>query len=93
MRLGRRKTVCNRGLDCDPLGRSGGGRPAFLRPGPTRAGRRLKKHEEWLFAGARPDTGGDPSAVLERQQKAGIGSVWRFFDRHGISFKRKRSGG
>jgi transposase len=24
----------------------------------------------------------------ERQQKAGIGSVWRFFDRHGISFKK-----
>jgi transposase len=29
----------------------------------------------------------------ERQQKAGLGSVWRFFDRHGISFKKKRSGG
>jgi len=28
----------------------------------------------------------------ERQQKAGLGSVWRFFDRHGISFKKKRSG-
>jgi hypothetical protein len=27
----------------------------------------------------------------ERQQKAGLGSVWRFFDRHGISFKKKRS--
>jgi hypothetical protein len=24
----------------------------------------------------------------ERQQKVGIGSVWRFFGRHGISFKR-----
>jgi transposase len=24
----------------------------------------------------------------ERQRKAGIGSVWRFFDRHGISFKK-----
>jgi hypothetical protein len=24
----------------------------------------------------------------ERQQKAGIGSVWRFFDRHGVSFKK-----
>jgi hypothetical protein len=24
----------------------------------------------------------------ERQQKAGIGSVWWFFDRHGISFKK-----
>jgi len=26
--------------------------------------------------------------LAERQQKAGIGSIWRFFDRHGISFKR-----
>src|SRR5882724_4814439 len=24
----------------------------------------------------------------ERQQKAGLGSVWRLFDRHGISFKK-----
>ena len=23
----------------------------------------------------------------ERQLKAGLGSVWRFFDRHGITFK------
>jgi hypothetical protein len=29
----------------------------------------------------------------ERQQKAGIGSNWRFFDRHRISFKQKRSSG
>jgi transposase len=32
----------------------------------------------------------------ERRQKAGIGSVWRFFDRHGITFKknsaRRRAG-
>ena len=28
----------------------------------------------------------------ERQHKAGLGSVWRFFDRHGISFKKKRAG-
>jgi transposase len=30
--------------------------------------------------------------LLEQQgHKAGIGSVWRFFDRHGISFKKKRA--
>ena len=29
----------------------------------------------------------------ERQHKAGLGSVWRFFHRHGISFKKKRARG
>jgi hypothetical protein len=29
----------------------------------------------------------------QRQQKAKIGSVWRFFARHRISFKKKRAGG
>ena len=57
----------------------------------------LKKHEEWLLELMRqePDlTLGEIQRRLldERQQKAGIGSVWRFFDRHGISFKKKRSG-
>src|ERR1700687_3157914 len=58
----------------------------------------LKKHENWLLELVR----GEPDLTLEeiqrrlleeRQQKAGLGSVWRFFDRHGISFKKKRSGG
>ena len=58
----------------------------------------LKKHEEWLLELVRQE----PDLTLEeiqrrlldeRQQKAGIGSVWRFFDRHGISFKKKRAGG
>src|SRR5882762_11832252 len=58
----------------------------------------LKKHEEWLLELVRRE----PDLTLEeirrrlldeRQQEAGIGSVWRFFDRHGISFKKKRSGG
>ncbi len=58
----------------------------------------LKKHEEWLLELVRQE----PDLTLEeiqrrlldeRQQKAGLGSVWRFFDRHGISFKKKRSGG
>ena len=53
----------------------------------------LKKHEEWLLELVRRE----PDLTLEeiqrrlldeRQQKAGIGSVWRFFDRHGISFKK-----
>ena len=53
----------------------------------------LKKHEGWLLALVRQE----PNLTLEeiqrrlleeRQQKAGLGSVWRFFDRHGISFKK-----
>src|SRR5262249_29230009 len=56
----------------------------------------LKKHKEWLLALVRQE----PDLTLEeirsrlldeRGQKAGLGSVWRFFDRHGISFKKKRS--
>ena len=56
----------------------------------------LKRHEEWLLDLVRQE----PDLTLEeiqrrlldeRQQKAGIGSVWRFFDRNGISFKKKRS--
>lgn len=58
----------------------------------------LKRHEEWLLELVRRE----PDLTLEeiqrhlldeRQQKAGIGSVWRFFDRHGISFKKKRTCG
>jgi transposase len=58
----------------------------------------LKRHEEWLLELVRQE----PDLTLEeiqcrlrdeRQQKAGIGSVWRFFDRHSISFKKKRSRG
>jgi transposase len=56
----------------------------------------LKRHEEWLLDLVRQE----PDLTLEeiqrrlldeRSQKAGIGSVWRFFDRNGISFKKKRS--
>jgi transposase len=58
----------------------------------------LKKHEAWLLELVR----GEPDLTLEeiqrrlleeRQQKAGLSSVWRFFDRHGISFKKKRARG
>ena len=58
----------------------------------------LKKHEEWLLGLVRQE----PDLTLEeiqhrlldaRQQRVGLGSVWRFFDRHGISFKKKRARG
>jgi transposase len=53
----------------------------------------LKRHEEWLLELVRRE----PDLTLEeiqgrlldeRQRKAGLGSIWRFFDRHGISFKK-----
>ena len=58
----------------------------------------LKRHEEWLLALVKhePDlTLGEIQRRLleERQQTAGIGSVWRFFERHGISFKKKPTRG
>jgi len=58
----------------------------------------LKKHEEWLLDLVRQE----PDLTLEeiqcrlleeRQQKAAISAIWRFFDRHSISFKKKRSRG
>lgn len=54
----------------------------------------LKRYEEWLLALVREE----PDLTLEEIQcrlfdehrrKAGISSIWRFFDRHGISFKKK----
>ena len=58
----------------------------------------LKQHEEWLLdlVGREGDLtlqGIQDRLSEERGQKAGIGSVWRFFDRHGISFKKKRARG
>lgn len=53
----------------------------------------LRKHEEWLLGLVKQE----PDLTLEeiqrrllaeRQHKAGLGLVWRFFDRHGISFKK-----
>ena len=56
----------------------------------------LRKHEEWLLELVKqePDLTLEEiqrSLLAEHHHKAGLGSVWRFFDRHGISFKKKRS--
>jgi transposase len=58
----------------------------------------LKRHQEWLLELVRrqPDLTLEEircRLLAERQHKAGIGSVWRFYDRHGISFKKKRARG
>ena len=51
------------------------------------------KHKQWLLdlVAREPDlTLGEIRARLrsEKKQKAGIGSIWRFFDRHNITFKK-----
>jgi transposase len=58
----------------------------------------LKAHEQWLLdlVGREPDLTLNEIRLRladEHGLKVGIGSVWRFFDRHGISFKKKRSRG
>jgi transposase len=54
----------------------------------------LKRYEQWLLELVRRE----PDLTLEEihqqlldehQRKAAISSIWRFFDRHGISFKKK----
>jgi transposase len=58
----------------------------------------LKQYEQWLLDLVRQE----PDLTLEEiqwrlldahQHKAGISSIWRFFDRHGISFKKKPARG
>jgi transposase len=58
----------------------------------------LKAHETWLLAlvGEVPDLTLEEirtKLVAAHGIEAGISSLWRFFDRHGISFKKKRAGG
>jgi transposase len=61
----------------------------------------LEQHKQWLI----DLTVAEPDLTLEeirarlrsqKKQKAGIGSIWRFFDRHDITFKkntaRRRAG-
>ena len=58
----------------------------------------LAKHKQWLLdlVGTEPDlTLEEIRARLraEKKQKAGIGSIWRFFDRHDITFKKNSARG
>ncbi len=53
----------------------------------------MKQHEDWLLelVQQEPDLTLEEiqcRLLAEHQHKAGLGSVWRFFDRHGISFKK-----
>lgn len=57
----------------------------------------LDEHEAWLLEliVAQPDLTLEEIRVLLVRYKdlsAGVGSVWRFYDRHGIAFKKKPAG-
>jgi len=71
------------------------------KPGTGHSRSPLEQYKQWLIdlVGSEPDlTLVEIRARLrsEKKQKAGIGSIWRFFDRHGITFKknsaRRRAG-
>jgi transposase len=71
------------------------------KPGTGHCRSPLERHKQWLIdlIAAEPDlTLAEIRARLrtQRKQKAGIGSIWRFFDRHDITFKknsaRRRAG-
>jgi len=71
------------------------------KPGTGHSRSPLEKHKQWLLdlVAREPDlTLEEIRARLrsEKKQKAGIGSIWRFFDRHNITFKknstRRRAG-
>jgi transposase len=66
------------------------------KPGKGHARSPLKAHEAWLLdlVAATPDLTLEEirqKLFKEHGLKPGIGSVWRFFDRHGISFKKNRA--
>ena len=61
--------------------------------GGDRRSQRIGEHAEWLLAlaAAEPDltlTEVKRRLLAEKQFAAGLGTVWRFFQRHGISFKK-----
>ena len=71
------------------------------KPGTGHSRSPLKTHEQWLLnlVAAEPDlTLEEIRARLasEKKLKAGTTSIWRFYDRHGITFKknsaRRRAG-
>ncbi|HEY5732840.1 MAG TPA: IS630 family transposase [Methyloceanibacter sp.] len=63
------------------------------KPGTGHSRSPLEQHKQWLIelVAAEPDlTLAEIRARLrsQKKQKAGIGSIWRFFDRHDITFKK-----
>ena len=71
------------------------------KPGTGHSRSPLENHKQWLLdlIAAEPDLTLEEIRMRlrrEKKQKAGIGSIWRFFDRHNITFKknaaRRRAG-
>ena len=65
------------------------------KPGTGHCRSPLEAYKDWLLELVETE----PDLTLEeirarlaekKQHKAGIGSIWRFYDRHKISFKKKR---
>ena len=68
------------------------------KPGTGHSRSPLEKHKQWLLdlVAAEPDlTLEEIRARLRatKKQKAGIGSIWRFYDRHAITFKKNSARG
>lgn len=72
-------------------------RSGSVAPSPVRGHRRplLEAHAEWLLQliEAEPDLTLEEIRAKLRQRgvSAGVGTVWNFFDRRDISFKKKRA--
>jgi transposase len=69
------------------------------KPGTGHSRSPLERHKQWLLdlIATEPDLTLKEIRVRlrsEKKQKAGIGSIWRFYDRHDITFKKnsKRRG-
>jgi transposase len=63
------------------------------KPGTGHSRSPFEQHKQWLIEllAAEPDLTLEEIRVRlrsEGKQKAGIGSIWRFFDRHNITFKK-----
>jgi transposase len=71
------------------------------KPGTGHSRSPLEKHKQWLLdlVAAQPDLTLEEirgRLRAEKRQKAGIASIWRFYERHAITFKknsaRRRAG-
>jgi len=100
-RAGGSARAQDRCLDGDPLGRALDNGNVEAKPGTGHSRSPLNKHEQWLLdlVAAEPDLTLDDIRVrLSRVKKLKVGttSIWRFFDRHEITFKknsaRRRAG-
>jgi transposase len=63
------------------------------KPGTGHSRSPLEKHKQWLLdlVATEPDLTLDEICArlrAQKKQKAGIGSIWRFYDRHHITFKK-----